>query len=124
MNNITLLYYYIFTYRYYLVIMFFRRQKTKWQTNSFFGKKIIVEILEIQSKTKITTSIKTIFKRKSSSNLTSITIIQSFVTIFQNIEIFDIFIKILNDRIIDQLKTKFAMIKTEKRRTHLEHFLT
>ena len=30
----------------------------------------------------------------------------------------------MNDRIIDQLKTKFAMINVEKRRIHLRHLLT
>ena len=30
----------------------------------------------------------------------------------------------MNDRIIDQLKTKFAMIDVEKRRIHLRHLLT
>ena len=34
----------------------------------------------------------------------------------------DTFIKILNNRIIDQLKTKFAIIDVEKRRIHLRHF--
>ena len=36
----------------------------------------------------------------------------------------DIFVKTLNDRIIDQLKTRFAMINAEKRRIHLRHLLT
>ena len=36
----------------------------------------------------------------------------------------DTFVKILNDRIIDQLKTKFAIIDAEKRRIYLRHFLT
>ena len=36
----------------------------------------------------------------------------------------DEFVKILNNRIIDQLKIKFAIIEIEKRRIHLRHFLT
>ena len=36
----------------------------------------------------------------------------------------DIFVKILNYRIIDQLKIKFAAIDAEKRRIHLRHLLT
>ena len=35
----------------------------------------------------------------------------------------DTFVKILNDRVIDQLKTKLAIIDAEKRRTHLRHLL-
>ena len=50
--------------------------------------------------------------------------IQNFVTIFQNIEIIDTFVKTLNDRIIDQLKTRFAIINVEKRRVYLRHLLT
>ena len=62
--------------------MFFRRQRTKSRTNFFFEKKTIVEIFEIQSKTKITISIKTVVKKKSSSNMTSIIKIQDFALIF------------------------------------------
>ena len=36
----------------------------------------------------------------------------------------DTFIEIFNNRIIDQLKAKFAMINDEKRRIHLRHLLT
>ena len=45
--------------------MFFRRQRTKWRTNSFLKKKIIVEIFEIQSKTKITILIKNVFEKRN-----------------------------------------------------------
>ena len=38
--------------------------------------------------------------------MTSIIEIQNFVIIFQNIEIIDTSIEILNDRIMDQLKIK------------------
>ena len=85
----------------------------------FFEKKIIVEIFEIQSKTKITISIKNVFEKTFSSNITSIIEIQNFVVILQNIEMVDTFVKILNNRIIDQLKTKFAIINAKKRRIHL-----
>ena len=81
--------------------MFFRRQKIAQRTNFFLEKKIIVEIFEIQSKTKITIFIKIMFEKKSSSNITLITKIQNFIIIFRNIEIIDTFIKLLNNRIID-----------------------
>ena len=74
--------------------MFFRRQKTESRTNFFSKKKIIVEIFEIQSKTKITISIKNVFEIFFSSNITSIIEIQNFVAISQNIEIIDIFVEI------------------------------
>ena len=56
--------------------------------------------------------------------MTSITKIQKFVIIFQNIEIIDTFVEILKNRIIDQLETKFAIIDVEKRRIHFRHLLT
>ena len=56
--------------------------------------------------------------------MTSIIEIQIFVTILQNIEMIDTFVETLNDRIIDQLKTRFAIINAEKRRIHLRHLLT
>ena len=59
-----------------------------------------------------------------SSNLTSITELQSFAIIFQNIEMTDTSIKLLNNRIIDQLKTKFEIIDVEKPRTYLRPLLT
>ena len=90
----------------------------------FLEKKIIAEIFEIQSKTKITISIKNVFEKKFSSNMTSIIKIQNFVVILQNIEIINTSVEILNNRIIDQLKTKFAIINAEKRRIHLRHLLT
>ena len=62
--------------------MFFRRRKIESKANVFFDEKIIVEILEIQSKTKRTISIKNVFEKKSSANMTSITKIQNFVAIF------------------------------------------
>ena len=34
------------------------------------------------------------------------------------------FVKTLNNRIIDQLKTKFAIIDLKKRRIHLRHLIT
>ena len=43
--------------------------------------------------------------------MTSITKIQKFFIISQNIKIIDRFIKTLNNYIIDQLKTKFAIHK-------------
>ena len=103
--------------------MFFRRQRTKSRTNFFSEKKIIVEIFEIQSKTKITILIKNVFERKFSSNMTSIIEIQDFVIISQNIEMIDTFVKILNNRIIDPSKTKFEIINAKKRRIHLRHLL-
>ena len=36
----------------------------------------------------------------------------------------DTFVKILNNRIIDKLKTKFAAIDVEKQRIYLRHLLT
>ena len=104
--------------------MFFRCQRTKSRTNSFSEKRIIVEIFEIQSKTKITILIKNVFEKKISSNMTSIIEIQDFVVISQNMKIIDTFVKNLNDRIIDQLKTKFAIINVKKRRIYLQHLLT
>ena len=56
--------------------------------------------------------------------MTSITKIQKFVVIFQNIEIIDTFIKTLNDRIVNQLKTEFVIINAKKRRIYLQHKLT
>ena len=56
--------------------------------------------------------------------MTSIIEILNFVIIIQNIEIIDIFVKILNDCIIDQLKTRFAIINAEKCRIYLRHLLT
>ena len=56
--------------------------------------------------------------------MTLIIEIQNFVILSQNIEMIDTFVKILNDRIIDQLKTKFAIINSEKRRIHLRYLLT
>ena len=46
-------------------------------------------------------SIKNVFERKFSSNMTSIIEIQDFVAISQNIEMIDTFVKTLNDRIIN-----------------------
>ena len=90
----------------------------------FFEKEIIVEIFEIQSKMRITIFIKTVFEKKIVVEYKTITKIQDFVIIFQNIEMINIFIEILKDRITDQLKTKFAIIDAEKRRIHLRHLLT
>ena len=56
--------------------------------------------------------------------MTSIIKFQDFVTMFQNIEIINTFVEILNNCIIDQLKTKFAIINAEKRRIYLRHLLT
>ena len=105
-------------------MMIFRRQKIESRTSFFFEKKIIVEIFEIQSKTKITIFIKIVFEKKSLLNITSNTKIQYFVIIFQNIEMIDTFVKTLNDLIIDQLKPKFVTIDVEKRRIYLRHLLT
>ena len=44
--------------------MFFRRQKIESKTNIFFDEKIIAEIFEIESKTKMTISIKNVFEKK------------------------------------------------------------
>ena len=105
--------------------MFFRRQRTKSRTNLFFEKKkIIVETFEIQSKTKITILIKKVFEKKFSSNITSIIEVKDFVVILKNVEMIDTFVKFLNDRIIDQLETKFAIINAKKRRIYLRHLLT
>ena len=68
--------------------------------------------------------LKTFSKKKSSSNMTLITGIHDFVIIFQNIEMIDTFVKTLNNRIINQLKTKFAIIDVEKRRVYLQQLLT
>ena len=56
--------------------------------------------------------------------MTLIIEIQNFVAISQNIKMIDTFVKILNDRIIHRLKTKFAIISAKKRRIHLRHLLT
>ena len=63
-------------------------------------------------------------KKKSSSNIISITETQDFAVIFENIEIIDTFVKILNNRIIDRLKTRFVIINVKKRRIYLRHLLT
>ena len=56
--------------------------------------------------------------------MTSIIEIQNFVAILQNIEMIDTFVRILNNRIIDQLKINFAIINAQKRRIYLRHLLT
>ena len=56
--------------------------------------------------------------------MTSTTEIQNFVAIFQNIEIINTFIKILDNRTANQLKAKFVIIDVEKRQIHLRHKLT
>ena len=104
--------------------MSFRRKKIEQRTNSFSEKNFIVEIFEIQSKTKNTIFIKIIFEKNSSSNITSITKIQHLITIFQNIKMSDPFVKFLNNCIIDQLKTKLAIIDVEKAQIYLRHLLT
>ena len=54
----------------------------------------------------------------------SITKTQNFLIIFHNSQITNTFVKPLNNRIMDQLKTKFAIIDVEKRRIYLRHLLT
>ena len=56
---------------------------------------------------KITIFIKTVSERKSSSNIISITKIQKFVIIFQNIEIIDIFVEIFEELYYQLIKNKF-----------------
>ena len=81
--------------------MFFRRQKIESKANIFFDEKIIVEIFEIQSKTKITISTQNVFEKKSSSNMTSITKIQDFLA---QVEI---------ERKIDFFVASVSMIETK-----------
>ena len=50
--------------------------------------------------------------------------IQDFVIIFQKIKIINTFVKFLNNRIIDQLKIKLAIINIKKRQIYLRYLLT